>query len=346
MPKLTRTLAAVAGAAATGLLAEKAAARRVRRRVDPENDARLVPPTDVRHLTVPTHDDGSLHLLERGDGRPLVLLHGITLNAELWSPQLRDLSAQFRVLALDLRGHGRSKAGTDRFGLPVLGRDLATVLIKLDLRDALVVGHSMGGMTALRFAVDHADVLADRVSGLGLVATAASLPTYPFLVPRLTALGALIVDRLDDGRPLRSMRFSGNDLSLLLCRSVFGRDPSAAAIEQVRASIEAMADEPLQRSLVGLFDHDLRNELETIRTPSFVVVGTRDILTPRPFARVLAERLPDCELHVLDQAGHQLMQERPDEVAELIRALAARTATGDATPGPQTPGASAPGVSV
>lgn len=321
----TRKLLGLAGVAATGLVAERVAAHRLRRRRDPEGDALLVPPDDVRHLTVPTHDGGSLHVLERGEGRPLVLLHGITLNAELWSPQLHQLADEFRVLAVDLRGHGRSRAGDDGYGMDLLARDTATLLTKLDLHDALVVGHSMGGMATLTFAVEHPDVLAERVAGLGLVATAAARPFHPVIVPRMVALGGLIVERLDSGRKVPSYRFTGNDLSLFLVRSAFGKDPSAAAIEQVRASIEATDEEALQRSLVGIFDHDTTDRLEKLDVPAFVVVGQRDLLTPVPFARIMADRLPDAELTVLPEAGHQLMQERPDELARLIRGLAART---------------------
>lgn len=326
MRPLTRTLVRAAGLAGVGLAAEKAIARRVRNRTSPATDPRLVPPDDVRHLTVPSHDGGSLHLLERGEGRPVLLIHGITLNAGLWSPQLHDLAGEFRVLSLDQRGHGRSVAGSDGYGMAQLGHDVASVLTKLDLHDALVVGHSMGGMAALNFAVDHPDVLAERVSGLGLVATAAARPIVPLLVPRATALGALIVDRLDSGRSVRSYRFSGNDLSLFLIRSVFGKDPSAAAIEQVRASIEATDEDAIQRLIGGILsEHDTVDRLGAVHVPAFVVVGSRDILTPPMFARQMVEELPDAELTVLPQAGHQLMQERPDEVAELIRDLAERT---------------------
>jgi pimeloyl-ACP methyl ester carboxylesterase len=210
--------------------------------------------------------------------------------------------------------------------MAVLARDIATVLTRLDLRDALVVGHSMGGMATLEFVVEHPDVARERVAGLGLVATSASRPVHPLLVPRVAALGALLVDRLDAGRPVPGYRFTGNDLSLFLVRSAFGKDPSAAAIEQVRASIEVMDDEALQRSLAGIFDHDTLDRLETVDIPAFVVVGRRDLLTPPPFARAMAHRLPNAELTVLPEAGHQLMQERPVELAGLIRALAARTA--------------------
>lgn len=329
-----RKLVSLAGLVGGGAAAERLVAHRVRSRADPLRDRLLVPPPDVRHHTVPTHDGGSLHVLERGEGLPVVLLHGITLNAELWSPQLHDLASDHRVLAVDLRGHGRSRAGEEGYGMGILARDLATVLTKLDLNDALVVGHSMGGMATLNFAVEHPDVCHERVAGLGLVATAAARPFPQALVPRVVGLGATIVDRLDSGRPVPSYRFTGNDLSLFLVRSAFGKHASAAAIEQVRASIEATDDDALQRSLVGIFDHDTIDRLGDVNTPAFVVVGSRDLLTPAPFSRIMAERLPDAELTVLPQAGHQLMQERPDELAALIRDLAARTARAARAPDP------------
>ena len=107
---------------------------------------------------------------------------------------------------------------------------------------------------------------------------------------------------------------------------MFGKDPSAAAIEQVRASIEATDEDAIQRLLAGiLHEHDTTERLGDVDVPAFVVVGSRDVLTPPMFARLMVENLPDAELTVLPQAGHQLMQERPDDVARLIRDLAERT---------------------
>ncbi len=229
----SRQLAGLGGLAAVvaaGVATERVLARRVRSRAVPEVDPRLTPPDEVRHLTVATHDGGSLHILERGQGRPVVLLHGVTLKAELWSPQLHDLGVDHRVLAVDLRGHGRSRPGDDGYGMEILGRDVATVLTELDLRDALVVGHSMGGMATLAFALAHPEVRRERVAGLGLVATAAARPFPNVLVPRLAALGGMIVERLDSGRPVPSYRFSGNDLSLFPCRSAFGKHALAAEV--------------------------------------------------------------------------------------------------------------------
>jgi pimeloyl-ACP methyl ester carboxylesterase len=85
--------------------------KRIRRSAAPE-DPELAVPEDVCHRVVPMRDGGESHLIERGDGPPLVLLHGANLSAEVWSYQLRDLAESHRVIALDLRGHGRSSAGS------------------------------------------------------------------------------------------------------------------------------------------------------------------------------------------------------------------------------------------
>ncbi len=324
-------LGAVAGAGAA-VAAERVLVGRMRRRVDPFTDPLLTLPADVVHLRVPSHDGGSLHLVERGEGRPILLLHGITLAAPIWSPQLHQLAGSreapgFRVLALDLRGHGESEAGTDGYGLDHVAHDLATVLTELDLRDAIVVGHSMGGMSVMKFCADHPDVLRERVSALAFVATAAAPLMPAFILARAEMLGARMVDRLDAGRPFPHYRFSGNDLSLVMCRLAFGRRPSSAAVEQVRACIEAMDAGAMQRSGIGLLAHDAREALPEVKAPAAVVVGSRDLLTPVSSSRLIAELLPDAELHVLVGAGHQLMQERPAELNAILRGLAARTAT-------------------
>lgn len=325
--KLAGGVAALIG---LGFATEKVLARRLRRRTDPAVDPLLMPPADVASGEIAAHDGGKLHYLERGEGRPLVLLHGITLSARIWSPQMHQLAgsadrAGFRVIACDLRGHGNSSAGTDGYGLHVLARDLAAVLTELDLRDAIVVGHSMGGMALMTFCADHPDVLAERVTALCFVATAASAPLHPLVLSRLEILAARLVDRLDDGRPAPSFRFSGNDASLLLCRLAFGKLPSAAAVEQVRASIEAMDPEASQRSGIGILEHDVRETLPAVTVPAAIVVGRRDLLTPVAAARRIAKLMPHAEFHVLPDAGHQLMQERPAELGTILRELAART---------------------
>jgi len=279
-------------------------------------------PADVVHHELPTPDGGVVHAIERGRGRPLVLLHGITLRADVWAPQFHHLADRYRVIAVDLRGHGASRAGRDGFGIPRLAADLATLLEGLDLHDAIVVGHSMGGMTAMQFCGDFPEVLAERVAGLVFIATRAHQVLPPYvdrLARRLVAQGQ---HRLDGGRELPARA----TVNARIVRTAFGDRPSAKAIGIVAEMGSSMDPRALIPSLDGLIDHDARTALRATRTPSLVVVGTRDLLTPVPSGRHLAHLLPECEFVVLPRAGHQLMQERPAELAELIDAFAAKVA--------------------
>lgn len=282
-------------------------------------------PDDVVHHEIPTADGGVLHAVERGSGRPLVLLHGITLRHDVWSPQLHQLADRYRVIALDLRGHGGSRAGSAGFGLSRLADDLALVLEHLDLTEAVVVGHSMGGMTAMQFCAEHPDVLDQRVDGLVFVATRAHQVLPPFMVDGARHLVGRGQAMVDEGRQLPARA----NLTEHLARLAFGDHPSPRAVALVAEMGRSMEHEALVPSVAGLLEHDARDALRATHTPSLVVVGTRDVLTPVPAGRHLAHLLPRSELVVLPKAGHQLMQERPDELAELIDHFVA-TLDGDA----------------
>jgi pimeloyl-ACP methyl ester carboxylesterase len=107
-------------------------------------------------------------------------------------------------------------------------------------------------------------------------------------------------------------------------RLAFGDRPSHRAVEIVAGMGQSMVPDALVPSLGGLIEHDAREALRSTHTPSLVIVGTRDVLTPVPSARHLAHLLPDAELVVLPRAGHQVMQERPYELAALLDAFVAR----------------------
>ncbi|HEX4863861.1 MAG TPA: alpha/beta fold hydrolase, partial [Acidimicrobiales bacterium] len=167
--RLTVAAAAVAGlglATAGGRLLLHQSAKSIRSRTDEELDPLYELPQDVEHHDIVSTDGGTIHLIERGDGRPLLLIHGITLQAGVWAPQFHLLADRYRVIAMDVRGHGRSVAGSDGFGRKIAARDVATVVEHFDLRDTIIVGHSMGGMILMEFAGDFPELLAERVAGL------------------------------------------------------------------------------------------------------------------------------------------------------------------------------------
>ena len=316
----TRTLLTV-GAVAALIVAERALERRLTRRVLEATDADLDPlyelPEDATAYDLPAHDGGTIHVVERGTGRPLVLLHGVTLQAEAWAPLLHILGEHFRVVAIDVRGHGLSTPGTEGIGRLRAAADLATLLERLDLHDAIVMGHSMGGMIMGEFCRYHHDVLDERVSGLVFMSTAVADLLLPALGPMVLAAGGRLVRRVDAGRRVPKV-IGDNNRSVLVTRTAFGAHPSGIAVAQA-ARLGAAVDPRYYLPLwVDLLDYDGESALDTVDLPAMVLVGSRDTLTPVFRARRIAEHLVNGELHVLPDAGHQLLQERPREVAELL----------------------------
>lgn len=279
-------------------------------------------PEGVEERSIPSADDGTIRYLEAGTGQPLVLLHGVTLRSDVWAPQFHQLTDRFRVISVDLRGHGGSTPGDGGFGLDRLASDVATLLETLDLHDAIIAGHSMGGMTLMTFCREHQTVLDERVAGLVFVATSPS-NVFP---PGLAAIFRQLVEQgrtiLDDGRELPRRR-----TTTALVRPVFGDRPNPLAVRQLAEMGDAMDSRSLIESVAQMFVHDTREALRAVTVPTMVLVGSRDILTP-PFAsRRLAGLVRDSDFVLLPKAGHQLMQERPHELDALIRSFADRLAS-------------------
>jgi len=319
--RLTVAAAAVAGlglATAGGRLLLRQSANSIRSNSNEDLDPLYELPPDVEHHEISSTDGGILHVIERGVGRPLLLIHGISLQAGVWAPQFHLLADRYRVMAMDVRGHGRSVAGDDGFGRKIAARDVATVVEHFDLRDAIIVGHSMGGMILMEFAGDFPGLLSERIAGLVFMDTAGYQILPKPALPVAKALGRRVNRRFDRGKRIPQRRFGEDDLSWVLARVAFGRNPSAAAVDQVRRYLEEVPQSTSVPSGIDLIDHDARDALKATKTPSLVIVGSMDLLTPVWAARRIASFLPYARFEVLEGAGHQLMQERPYEFAELL----------------------------
>jgi len=102
-----------------------------------------------------------LYFQEVGEGQPLIILHGLFGSGDNWLTHARQLASHFRVIVVDQRNHGRS-AHHEEMSYAVMAEDLLELIAALDLRDVIVLGHSMGGKTAMHFAQQH-PFLVDRL---------------------------------------------------------------------------------------------------------------------------------------------------------------------------------------
>ncbi len=350
-----RLLAGILGVAASTVTAGYVAQHRVvaRTRAAAEDEAEgLTLPDDVTRTVVETDDGGQIHVLERGHGPALVLLHGFMLSGAIWAHQLRDLAGGHRVIAVELRGHGRSVPGTARFdvspdgeesgsvvagarmaaaqqGAPAIRRmamDVRQVLDRLGVERAVLVGHSMGGMVALQLLHDLPGAELDRrVVGLVLVSTTAGpfsrLPGYSGVV-RLAGPASARAIGLADRFGARFV--PSQDLRWWLTRAGFGPDTPAALVRFVESVQLATPAGTLPDLVPSVAAFDLSRWIGTLDLPVLVLVGSHDHLTPPRHAWRTAGALPRAEVVELPRCGHMPMLERRREFGRLVDEFSAK----------------------
>lgn len=319
-----RTLAlAAAGATAAAGLGYAAVRAARNRRPAPVLPGELELPGDVRRLDVPVRDGGSIHIVDYGEGPPIVLLHGVTLQAAVWAYQVRDLAPRHRMIAVDLRGHGQSEPGEAGMTIAAMADDLADVLEALDLRQVTLVGHSMGGMAVLRACRRHPNLLADRVGAIALVASAGGiappLSGWHRFAPKAAALVVAGHRALGGNGPVLPSSTAGERAT----RVVFGLRPDPAAVRATFDLARAMAPDRFVALIPELVGFDERAVFEAFPMPCTVVVGDRDRLTPPRYAEALTATLPGSRLVVWPGAGHMLMYERRESLDNLLDELSA-----------------------
>jgi non-heme chloroperoxidase len=274
----------------------------------PSGEARVVRTSDGAELAATVAGPAG--------GATVVLSHCWTGARAVWAPVARELVRQgHQVVLYDQRGHGASSVGSAPLTVERLGTDLCEVLEQLEVRDAVLAGHSMGGMSAQAFAIGHPAELAARVRGIVLVSTAARAVPRP--LPEAVARTALSDAALRrTGRGWRS---------LASVRLVVGRQPRMAHLVQARDMLHDTPEAVRLGCLVAMGHMDLREGLTGVDLPATVLVGTQDRLTPPRLARTIAARLPHARLVVLPGAGHMLPWEEPAQVVEAIAAMDAAT---------------------
>jgi pimeloyl-ACP methyl ester carboxylesterase len=320
-PALAAATLGVAAAGGGAYLRLSAWARRV------EAELRAVPDpwagTDLGPLggdtdTVSTDDGAELRVVELGDpdGRPVVLVHGYVGNTSTWAlvaPRLAE--AGHRVIAFDQRGHGSSTAGSDGFGIPHLGRDLAAVLADRDVRDAVVVGHSMGGISVLALAAEDAAAVRGRVAAAVLLSTTANGPGRPPLIGLKRPLRKMAWFELARARPRIGRAFA---------RRAYGDAPAFSLVDASWRAYLATAVHTLNEAGEPLLQFDLRHAMTSLTVPTTVAVGSGDRITPVVCSELIHAALPTSELVVWEGAGHVTPLERPAEVVALVDAAARR----------------------
>lgn len=236
----------------------------------------------------------------------MVFIHGAGMDHTVWALQTRWFAHHGRgVLAVDLPGHGAS-GGAPLRTVDAMAQWTLRLLDAAGLREAAIVGHSMGGLIALRCAAQAPDC----VRAIGLVGTAGAAPVSADLLSAAEANQRRAVDMVAvwsmgaraamGGSPMPGLWMLG-DGTALLERAVPG------VLHADLAACDAYRD--------GLAD------AARVRCPAILALGERDMMTPAKAGRALGAAIPGATTMVVPKAGHMLMAEAPDAVLDALRTV-------------------------
>jgi pimeloyl-[acyl-carrier protein] methyl ester esterase len=248
----------------------------------------------------------SLQVEVRGQGAPLVLLHGWGMHGGMWGQAAAQLEAHFRMHYVDLPGHGASAAAQ-----PFTLAALAELLAQRFGVPVNVCGWSLGGMIAQQWAVSRPE----QVSRLVLVG---STPCFrmrdDWQYGMATEMLAQFATELMQNHAATLRRF--------LALQVRGSDDEKALLSQLRAQLLARGEpdlQVLQGGLEILRDADLRVRLPEIVQPTLIIAGERDKLTPPAASRYMADQMPASKLVEVAGAAHAPFLSHPEIFVEHVK---------------------------
>ncbi|MEV6100578.1 alpha/beta hydrolase [Nocardia sp. NPDC051981] len=251
-------------------------------------------PTEV--IPVTTRDGAKLrvHAYGPADGEVIVLAHGWSCAIEYWNPQINAFAGEYRVVAFDQRGHGESESGTRTFSAHQLADDLSDVLdaVLRPGRRAVLVGHSMGGMTIQAWADRYPHQVQHQASAVLLATTAArQIPNRATVIPLLNdvipgpdwlALALFGTPVPLPGGPAANLIAKHRLMTPAATRDqiLFGTSIVRSCRPSVRAAVAR-----------GLLELDLHGAAAHLTVPTTVIAGSHDRLLPEVHSREIADTL-------------------------------------------------------
>ena len=241
-----------------------------------------------------------LHTIERGSGFPLLLLHGFPFDASIWKATITKLVDAYRVIAPDLRGHGKTPALQADFSIEDMAKDVIELVDSLKIHQTVIAGHSMGGYVALEVARMKPEYL----SGLVLIAS----HIYPDSIEKKNArleqikqigsLGtAVVFEKMPD-------LLTGYPEIKEVCHRAVGSIDAVGASGALHAMANRASSEDLWKS---------------IKIPTLVIAGTDDRVFPICESRKFAALAHQNTFVEIKQAGHMPMLEVPLKVAQSLK---------------------------
>ncbi len=255
--------------------------------------------TEVNNITLSYIDTGE------GD-TPVILLHGYPFDKSMWKGQLDSLKSSNRVIALDIRGFGKSTDEKSILSIDLFSEDLIAFMDNLNIEKAIVCGLSMGGYIALN-AINR---FPKRFVGLILCDTQCNADTAEGKAKRYATIEKINSE-------------GAEEFNATFIKSVFHPDSlksKKAVVESLRNVVLANSKKIITAGLVALAERfETCSTLEDIRVPTLIICGREDGLTPPVQSEFMYEHIKGSILKIIDNAGHVSNLEQPDEFNKYLQ---------------------------
>lgn len=261
-------------------------------------------------------EDGTrLWTISAGSGPTVVFAHGYGYWAGEWNVIWEKLlAAGYRLIAFDQRGHGKSTIGGDGLGSKQMAGDYKAILEHYDVRDAVLVGHSMGTFLSIVFLLTYPEIARERLKGVVLIAPFAGNVFKGSLQNQMQVpmIRYGIMDRMLKSETLGTLLFG---------TTLFGDEVSPSALKAFLKGFAAQRHKQLVPILLAFGHEDYYARVGEISLPVVLMCGRKDRTTPVWHAERLGREIPNARNIWLDGKGHLLNWEAPDTVIETIQAI-------------------------
>ena len=257
-----------------------------------------MPKTRINNIDI-TYDD-------TGSGPAVVLIHGYPFNRSMWAEQVSALADSYRVVTLDLRGHGESESSTGASTMKLMAQDVAALMDELQIDRAVIGGLSMGGYVTLAFY----QLFAERVEKLLLADTRAQADTEEAKATRGDQVQQIQADGMTG--IVTAM------LPKLLSPETVSKQPEI--VKRVRDMMMHTSPEGAIGALRGMAEREDQTErLSQINVPALIVVGKEDPITPVADSQKMHERIAGSELVIIENASHVSNIEQSEQFNRALR---------------------------
>jgi len=279
--------------------------------------------SEVQLRTVKT-PAGTLRLavIEKGQGRPVLLLHGFATSSYTWHAIIPELAKNHRVIAIDLRGFGASDKPLDDHYTIQDQTDVVQAFIEQEnLHDLTIIGHSFGGGITLGLALKAGQQQQSRIRNIVLVDTIAYRQPIPifFRLLQVPMLGdvsmTLVPPEVQAGQGLRLAYYDRDKISAQDIAEYANTLYSPAAKHALTKTVEQIIPDNID---------EISERYKTIKIPTLILWCEQDKVVPVALGLRLHEEMRSAELTIFTHCGHMPQEEKPQDTVDAIQAFLKR----------------------